>query len=51
VIVRTGIDSKTGNGVTFWITRQCCGTRCSGVFDGAPGKWGARRQPVRLAAL
>lgn len=28
-----------------------CGTRCPGVFDGAPGKWGARRQPVRLAAV
>ncbi|MCK6438856.1 MAG: AmmeMemoRadiSam system radical SAM enzyme [Planctomycetes bacterium] len=25
-----------------------CGTRCAGVFDGPPGKWGARRQPVRL---
>ncbi|MEZ4519163.1 MAG: AmmeMemoRadiSam system radical SAM enzyme [Chloroflexota bacterium] len=27
-----------------------CGTRCAGVFDGGPGDWGARRQPVRLAA-
>jgi len=26
-----------------------CGTRCAGVFDGPPGTWGARRQPVRLA--
>ena len=26
-----------------------CGTRCAGVFDGPPGRWGARRQPVRLA--
>lgn len=25
-----------------------CGTRCSGVFDGPPGNWGARRQLVRL---
>ena len=25
-----------------------CGTRCPGVFDGAPGHWGARRLPVRL---
>jgi pyruvate formate lyase activating enzyme len=25
-----------------------CGTRCAGVFDGPPGDWGARRQPVRL---
>ncbi len=27
-----------------------CGTRCAGVFDGPPGKWGARRYPVRLNA-
>lgn len=26
-----------------------CGTRCAGVFDGPPGRWGPRRQPVRLA--
>ena len=26
-----------------------CGTRCAGVFDGPPGAWGPRRQPVRLA--
>ena len=26
-----------------------CGTRCPGVFDGPPGRWGARRLPVRLA--
>lgn len=25
-----------------------CGTRCSGVFDGLPGDWGAKRQPVYL---
>ena len=25
-----------------------CGTTCAGVFDGSPGTWGARRQPVRL---
>jgi pyruvate formate lyase activating enzyme len=30
---------------------QCeyCGTECSGVFEGAPGNWGAKRKPVRLA--
>ena len=30
---------------------QClaCGARCPGVFDGPPGRWGAQRQPVRLA--
>jgi len=26
-----------------------CGEPCAGVFEGAPGEWGARRQPVRLA--
>jgi len=25
-----------------------CGTRCGGVFDPQPGRWGSRRQPVRL---
>ena len=28
---------------------QVCGRRCPGVFDGPPGDWGPRRQPVRLA--
>ena len=26
-----------------------CGTACPGVFEAAPGTWGPRRQPVRLA--
>lgn len=26
-----------------------CGQVCAGVFDGKPGSWGAKRQPVRLA--
>ena len=30
---------------------QSCGTLCAGVFDGRPGTWGPRRQPVRLAGL
>jgi pyruvate formate lyase activating enzyme len=25
-----------------------CGERCAGVFDGAPGCWGARRLPIRV---
>jgi pyruvate formate lyase activating enzyme len=25
-----------------------CGTACAGLFDAAPGRWGPRRQPVRL---
>ena len=28
-----------------------CDQPCSGVFDGTPGTWGARRLPVRLSAL
>jgi pyruvate formate lyase activating enzyme len=28
-----------------------CGERCAGVFDGPPGDWGARRQPVSLRSL
>ena len=27
-----------------------CGTRLAGVFDDAPGHWGARRLPVRMAS-
>ena len=25
-----------------------CGTPCAGVFEAEHGRWGARRQPVRL---
>lgn len=25
-----------------------CGTACAGVFDGPPGDWGRKRQPVRM---
>jgi pyruvate formate lyase activating enzyme len=28
-----------------------CGTPCAGVFNGPPGHWGDRRQPVRLGAF
>ncbi|MFI4985929.1 MAG: AmmeMemoRadiSam system radical SAM enzyme [Alphaproteobacteria bacterium] len=28
-----------------------CGTACAGHFEARPGRWGARRQPVRLAEL
>jgi pyruvate formate lyase activating enzyme len=28
-----------------------CGTQLPGVFNGAAGKWGAKRMPVRLAAM
>ncbi len=25
-----------------------CQTRCAGVFDGKPGDWGRRRQPIQI---
>jgi pyruvate formate lyase activating enzyme len=28
-----------------------CGTRLPGHFDGPPGTWGARRQPIRLTGI
>jgi pyruvate formate lyase activating enzyme len=28
-----------------------CGTPCAGVFDGAHGRWGRRRQSIRVPAL
>lgn len=28
---------------------RSCGAVCAGVFDRLPGRWGARRQPVRLS--
>jgi pyruvate formate lyase activating enzyme len=30
---------------------RACGEACAGVFDGAPGRWGRRRQAVRVPAL
>jgi pyruvate formate lyase activating enzyme len=27
-----------------------CGTPVAGVFDSAPGRWGAKRLPIRIAA-
>ena len=29
--------------------RAALGNACAGVFDGPPGLWGRRRQPVSLA--
>jgi pyruvate formate lyase activating enzyme len=45
---------RVGYEITGWRldARGCCtacGTRCAGVFEPAPGRWGGRRQPVRLA--
>ena len=31
-------------------TCACCGTPCAGVFEAQPGRWGQRRQPVRIGA-
>ncbi|MER3419767.1 MAG: AmmeMemoRadiSam system radical SAM enzyme [Chloroflexota bacterium] len=28
---------------------RACGAACAGMFDGPPGRWGARRLPVRLS--
>ena len=28
-----------------------CGELCAGTFDGPPGQWGRRRQPLRLAGM
>ena len=30
---------------------SACGTPCPGVFEDEPGRWGARRRPVRLASF
>ncbi len=30
---------------------RACGAPCAGIFEARPGSWGARRRPVRLAAL
>jgi pyruvate formate lyase activating enzyme len=30
---------------------RACGARCPGVFEAAPGDWGARRLPVRPSSL
>ncbi len=27
----------------------CCGEKCAGVFNAAPGDWGSRRLPVRMS--
>jgi pyruvate formate lyase activating enzyme len=30
---------------------NACHTQCAGVFDGAPGAWGARRQPMWMGGV
>ncbi len=48
------IIGRDGYEITAWhldASGACehCGTACAGVFDPAPGRWGSRRRPVRLA--
>ena len=45
--------ARDGYAITAWgLTTDglcgTCGTACAGVFDGAPGRWGSRRLPVRI---
>ena len=45
---------RDGYEITAWTLGKdgrcpACGTRCPGVFEPAPGTWGSRRLPVRLA--
>ncbi len=46
---------RDGYAITAWNVSAegacaTCGTRCPGVFDAAPGRWGARRRPVVVQA-
>jgi pyruvate formate lyase activating enzyme len=45
---------RDGYRLTAWALEaggrcRACGAPCPGVFESAPGDWGPRRQPVRLA--
>jgi pyruvate formate lyase activating enzyme len=49
----TLIIARDGYDITGWTldaSGRCraCGTACAGVFAPQPGRWGARRRPVRL---
>ena len=51
---RTRLIGRDGYELTEWNLdgrARCvqCGATCPGVFDSRPGRWGARRHPVRLA--
>jgi pyruvate formate lyase activating enzyme len=50
LIGRDGYDI-TGWNVSAEGACATCGTRCPGVFDAAPGRWGARRRPVVVQAV
>jgi pyruvate formate lyase activating enzyme len=50
------VIGRRGYTLTSWSLTDsghctACGTRCPGVFDGPPGDWGSRRQPVDMEAL
>ncbi len=47
---------RDGYQITAWhlTANGCCrrcGAICPGLFDGAPGTWGSKRLPIRLAHL
>jgi pyruvate formate lyase activating enzyme len=47
------VIGRSGYDITAWALDaegQClaCGTKLAGVFDGPPGTWGSKRQPVRM---
>jgi pyruvate formate lyase activating enzyme len=52
LIGRDWYQLSTWNISTDGAAARCkmCGTEVAGVFDGPPGEWGARRQPLRIAA-
>ncbi len=48
------VIGRRGYEITHWALDpqgrcEACGALCPGRFDGPPGRWGARRRPVRLA--
>ena len=50
----TRLIGRDGYVITEWNltadgTCPNCGSLCNGVFEPDPGRWGARRQPVRIA--
>jgi pyruvate formate lyase activating enzyme len=47
LIERLGYDIRAWR-LTPEATCPGCGTRCAGVFESRPGRWGSKRQTVRL---
>jgi pyruvate formate lyase activating enzyme len=46
--------TRVGYVITAWALRddgtcRACGTPCAGVFEGQPGTWGNRRQPIVIS--